>query len=202
MICQIYCSNNRSFNTTELRKRRRRAEAKWTVGFDSEEDEKCAMDTLYSAYHSQTARNFFVGNGLLDQGKDILCRTLRNAVLGGTWCHISHKCHWAVCLNVSHLEQVVMRTITDDRTACKNRSQANDGGCNALYSLHPHDHCLCLLDNPHGAAFDDQLPLRLPAPLGQKKKIQSPCVNGCTTTWGGGWDRDLGDKTTPTTSIY
>ena len=27
--------------------------------------------------------------------------------------------------------------------------EANDGGSNALKSLHPHDHCL--LDNPHGA---------------------------------------------------
>ena len=179
------------FNTTNLRKRRRRAEAKWTAGFDSEEDKKGDMDALYSAYHSQTARNYFMGKGLLNQGKDPLCRTLRqgfitrnpgatrsdivymlklpegviakeypwwvlflqqehgpqldkfirNALLGGTWCHISHKCYWAFCLNSSHLEQV-LKPVNDDRSVCKNRSRDNDGGCNALHSLHPHNHCL------------------------------------------------------------
>ena len=76
-----------------------------------------------------------------------LDKFVRDTVLAG-WCHVSHKCHWAFCFNVAHLEQV-SKTVNDDPSVCKNRSWANDGGCNALHSLHPHDHCL--LVNPHGS---------------------------------------------------
>ena len=296
----------RTFNTTELRRQRTIAETMWKLGCDGEEVEARNMAILYSVYYSRTARNYFMDHGLLNQGKDSLCRTLRsqfdkrqpgtvrltatyharlpegtltkkyfwwvlllhqnvgpqldkfihNAVLGGTWCHVSHKCHWAFCLNVSHLE-LVLRAVNDDRTVCKNRSRANDGGCNALSSLHSHDHCL--LDNPHGAFFDDEPPppqprprisqerkmvgpcfngcsttrqwyrhpddgtkclcstcyirmyrakrkeaglSRWPALDGPKTRIAGPCVNGCTTTWGGGWCRDSGHKMTPPCSVY
>ena len=41
-----------------------------------------------------------------------------DSVLGGSWCHVSHKCHWAFCLVASHLEQV-LRMNNDDRSVCK-----------------------------------------------------------------------------------
>lgn len=126
-----------------------------------------------------------------------LDKFIRNSVLGGTWCQISHKCHWAFCLNVSHLEQVV-GAVNHDRTICKNRSRDKDGGCNALGSLHPHDHCL--LANPVGNAFA--------SPQGQKlatmvqelatmpqivRKNSGPCANGCTSA--SRWYRNPLDKT-------
>ena len=84
---------------------------------------------------------------------------ISDAVLGGSWTKVSHKCHWAFCFVVSHLEPV-MRIENSDRTVCKNRSRGNDGGCNALHSLHPYDHCL--LDMPVGTPFDIELPPPLP----------------------------------------
>ena len=63
-----------------------------------------------------------------------LDKFIRDAGLGGTWCHVSHKCHWPWCFNVSHLE-LVLKAVNDDRSVCKNRSRANGGGCNALHSL-------------------------------------------------------------------
>lgn len=116
-----------------------------------------------------------------------LDKFIRNAVLGGTWCHISHRCHWGWCLNVAHLEQV-LRVVNDDRSICKNGSRSQDGGCNALSSLHPHDHCL--LRNPIGAPF-----VQTSRPAREPTKNFGPCAEGHTTTWGGKWYRDPDDKT-------
>ena len=115
-----------------------------------------------------------------------LDKFVRNAVLGGYWCHISHRCHWGWCLNVAHLEQV-LRVVNDDRSICKNGSRGQYGGCNALSSLHPHDHCL--LRNPIGA------PNVQTRRSGRPTKNFGPCAEGHTTTWGGKWYRDPDDKT-------
>ena len=113
------------------------------------------------------------------------------------------------CLNVAHLEQV-LRVVNDDRSICKNGSRSQDGGCNALSSLHPHDHCL--LRNPIGApCVQTSRPAREPTknlrnPIGapfvqtsrsawRPTKNFGPCAEGHTTTWGGKWYRDPDDKT-------
>ena len=61
----------------------------------------------------------------------------------------------------------ILEVINDDRSICKNRSRSKDGGCNALQSLHPHDHCL--LDNPQGAAFDGRPKPRVPKKEGERR---------------------------------
>ena len=76
---------------------------------------------------------------------------------GASWAftQTSHKCHWAWCLVLSHLEQG-LPIQNYDPNVCKNRSRVDWGGCNALKCLHPFDYCL--LDNPKGTSFDDTLP--------------------------------------------
>ena len=91
---------------------------------------------------------------------------IRNTLLGGPNFQISHKCHWAFCYVVSHLEQV-MSMENSDRSVCKNGSRARDGGCNALQSLHPHDHCLLGLSR--GTGFDTKPPW----PLHETHKVPS-----------------------------
>ena len=97
-----------------------------------------------------------------------LDKFISDAVLGRSWTEVSHKCHWAFCFVVSHLEPV-MRIENSDRTVCKNRSRGKDGGCNALHSLHPYDHCL--LDMPVGTSFDIELPPPLPG-LANGQKVR------------------------------
>ena len=116
---------------------------------------------------------------------------IQNDVLDGAFINISHKCHFAWCLNVAHLEQVV-KEVNDDRTRCKVGSRANDGGCNALYSSHPHDHCL--LRNPIGEPFDEfdagERPERRLSPVRQMVGL---CANGCMTSTR--WLKDPDDNT-------
>ena len=59
----------RIFDTTELRKQRRTAERIWNAKFDNEDDKQGHIDAMYGAYHSETARAFFEGKGVLNQGK-------------------------------------------------------------------------------------------------------------------------------------
>ncbi|KAM0805543.1 hypothetical protein BDR22DRAFT_816982 [Usnea florida] len=80
--------------------------------------------------------------------------------------NISHKCHFAWCLNVAHLEQVV-KEVNDDRTRCKVGSRANDG-----------------------EAFDELDAGESPV---ERPELEGPCTNGCTTS--GQWKRDPDDKT-------
>ena len=131
-----------------------------------------------------------------------------DALLGGHLFHISHKCHWAFCYVASHLQQV-MPPDNVDRNVCKNGTRAKDGGCNALASLHPHDHCKLRLIRAPG--FDAELPLpngrkrrwlgdptfeaerkkrfRLARPnYIPKSERKGPCAGrGCTTTDINGW---------------
>lgn len=136
-----------------------------------------------------------------------LDKYISNLVLGGSWTETSHKCHWAFCFVLSHLEQVP--TIENlDRNVCKNRSRGRDGGCNALQSLHPHHHCL--LDNATGTEFDANLegplkavrgigrPKRHRGPSGPVKKAdrKGPCSSrGCEVTNAKGWALHPDDNT-------
>ena len=43
--------------------------AKWIAGCDGEENEERDIAALYSAYHSQIARNYFMDQGLLNKAK-------------------------------------------------------------------------------------------------------------------------------------
>ena len=95
-----------------------------------------------------------------------------------SWVHLSHKFHWAWCFVISHLERELPDE-NDDRTSCKNRSRRLYGGCNALTSRHPFNHCL--LDLPKGDAFDLNLPppprgkvTALKAPRGKSADLQAP----------------------------
>ena len=73
-----------------------------------------------------------------DQGWTSTSGMLFLVALGGTF-H-TNAIFLAFSCNEYPLELVV-KAVTDDRTVCKTRSRANDGGCDAVHSLHPHDHC-------------------------------------------------------------
>ena len=101
-----------------------------------------------------------------------------------------------------------------NQTICKNRSRAKKGGCNALGSMHPHDHCF--LGLPQGTSFDANLPMPIGASKvpkvnkrktmdsegGQEIKVikkwkrQGLCANGHTTTNKHGWYLDPNDRQT------
>ena len=76
---------------------------------------------------------------------------LDNFISNSHWTQTSHKCHWAFCLVISHLE-AVRAAENVDRTVCKNGLRARYGGCNSLQSLHPHDHCL--IGAPRASGFE------------------------------------------------
>lgn len=97
-----------------------------------------------------------------------LDKFIQNAVPGGGWVEISHKCHWSWCFVASHLEQVLPME-NANRTSCKNGSRAREGGCNALRSTHPHDHCF--LGLPKGTSFDANLPKPIYATKGRPRKL-------------------------------
>ena len=73
----ILLESYRTFNTTELRRLRRIAERKWSMTYNSEEVEQQAIADMHAMYHHPTPRVYFTALGVLNQGKDTLCRAIR-----------------------------------------------------------------------------------------------------------------------------
>ncbi|KAG8528496.1 uncharacterized protein KY384_007414 [Bacidia gigantensis] len=103
------------------------------------------------------------------------------------WCEISHKCHWAYCLDVNALEYVLPK-YNSDRASCAGSLRAQAGTCEAKKSLHSHDHCVQHLSADAATSFV----VRVGPYTGERRRVgDRPKKSGQLDTRGGappgGW---------------
>ena len=109
-----------------------------TVTINPSEPPQDFVVTLRTTALRDTALRFNIHKPLawwvlfLHQPREFLHKFILDTLLG---CHVSHICHWPPCLVLYNLE-LVLPVVNYGRTACKNGSHREDGGCQHPKSKH------------------------------------------------------------------